>query len=137
MGSLKKVLDGIPMSLADFFSVEVQPAGQVFFLADELVELAGGAVSCRQVGRDPIGRTIQILHERYTPGADTGETMLRHDSEEAGIVVRGRLEVRWMTSGGGWVQAVHPISTAVSPHRFRNVGDERCEVVSACAPPSF
>ena len=23
------------------------------------------------------------------------------------------------------------------PHRFRNVGSEECEVVSACAPPSF
>lgn len=45
VGSLKKVLDGIPMSLADFFSVEVQPAGQVFFSAGELVELVGEAVS--------------------------------------------------------------------------------------------
>jgi mannose-6-phosphate isomerase-like protein (cupin superfamily) len=23
------------------------------------------------------------------------------------------------------------------PHRFRNVGEEECEVVSACTPPSF
>jgi mannose-6-phosphate isomerase-like protein (cupin superfamily) len=23
------------------------------------------------------------------------------------------------------------------PHRFRNVGEEECELVSACTPPSF
>ncbi len=117
--------------------MEVQPAGQVFFSAGELVELAGGPVSCRQVGRDLTGRTIQILHERYTPGADTGETMLRHDSKEAGGVVRGRLEVtvgdQRRVLGPG---CAYYFDSRV-PHRFRNVGDEECEVVSACAPSSF
>jgi mannose-6-phosphate isomerase-like protein (cupin superfamily) len=23
------------------------------------------------------------------------------------------------------------------PHRFRNIGEEVCEIVSACTPPSF
>ncbi len=137
VGSLKKVLDGIPMSLADFFSNEVVPRGQIFFIAGELVELAGGAVSYRQVGRVMTGRAVQILHERYAPGADTGEAMLRHDAEEGGVVVRGTLEVtageQRQVLGSG--DAYYFDSRL--PHRFRNIGDEECEVVSACAPPSF
>src|SRR5262245_18114032 len=93
VGSLKKVLNGLPISLAEFFTAETGPRPQVFFGPAELMELAGGRISYRQVGRDLGERGVQILHERYAPGADTGEAMLRHESEEGGVVIRRRLEV--------------------------------------------
>ncbi len=40
VGSLKKVLDGIPMSMAEFFADDLQPRAQVFYGADALVEIA-------------------------------------------------------------------------------------------------
>src|SRR5262245_66660982 len=59
VGSLKKVLGGVPMSLADFFAAELAPRRQLFFTASELVEIAGrGGISYRQVGRDLGGREI-------------------------------------------------------------------------------
>ncbi len=137
VGSLKKVLDGLPLSLAEFFAGEAAPSPPVFFRAADLVELAGGAISYRQIGRDLAGRAVQILHERYQPGADTGEAMLRHESEEGGVVVRGQLEVtidgerRLLGPGDAYY------FDSRRPHRFRNIGSEECEVVSACAPPSF
>jgi transcriptional regulator with XRE-family HTH domain len=137
VGSLKKVLDGLPVSLAEFFGGETGARPQVFFAAAELVELAGGRISYRQVGRDLGEKAVQILHERYAPGADTGETMLRHESEEGGVVIRGRLEVtvgdqrRVLQAGEAYY------FDSRLPHRFRNVGDTECEVVSACTPPSF
>ena len=137
VGSLKKVLDGLPLSLAEFFAGEAAPSPPVFFRAADLVELAGGAISYRQIGRDLAGRAVQILHERYQPGADTGEAMLRHESEEGGVVVRGQLEVtidgerRLLGPGDAYY------FDSRRPHRFRNTGSEECEVVSACAPPSF
>jgi mannose-6-phosphate isomerase-like protein (cupin superfamily) len=89
------------------------------------------------VGRDLAGRAIQILHERYAPGADTGETLLRHDAEEGAVVIRGRLEV----TVGDQRRVLEPGDAyyfdSRLPHRFRNVGEEECEVVSACTPPSF
>jgi mannose-6-phosphate isomerase-like protein (cupin superfamily) len=27
--------------------------------------------------------------------------------------------------------------TSAVPHRFRNFGDEPCEIISACTPPTF
>jgi transcriptional regulator with XRE-family HTH domain len=137
VGLLKKVLDGIPISLADFFALGMAPRRKVFFAPDELVELAGDPVSYRQVGRDLSGRRLQILHERYAPGADTGKSMLRHEAEEGAVILRGRLEV----TVGDQQRILGPGSAyyfdSRLPHRFRNVGDEVCELVSACTPPSF
>ena len=136
VGSLKKVLDGLPVSLADFF-VTAMSGPRVFFSADELVELAGGRISYRQVGPNLAGRALQILHERYAPGADTGEAMLHHEAEEGGVVIRGRLEV----TVGDQRRVLGPGEAfyfdSRLPHRFRNPGEEECEVVSACTPPSF
>lgn len=135
VASLKKVLEGIPMSLAEFFALELPPKDQVFFKASDLVELTEGAVSFRQVGGDLRGRALQILHERYVPGADTGKTMLRHDSEEGGIVVRGYIEI----TVGNQRSILGPGDAyyfdSRLPHRFRNVGNEECEIISACTPP--
>lgn len=137
VGSLRKVLEGIPMSLSDFFALQALPRQKVFFPAAELMEIGGGAISYRQVGRDLSERGLQVLHEHYRAGADTGRAFLRHQAEEAGVVIRGRLEVvvgdqrRILGPGDAYY------FDSRLPHRFRNVGAEDCELVSACTPPSF
>jgi transcriptional regulator with XRE-family HTH domain len=137
VGMLKKLLDGFPMSLAEFFALEAPPRPQIYFTAKELVELAGGAISYRQVGPDLTGKAMQMLHEHYALGADTGAQMLTHDAEEGGIIIRGRLEV----TVGDQVRVLGPGDAyyfdSRTPHRFRNVGEEECEVVSVNSPPSF
>jgi transcriptional regulator with XRE-family HTH domain len=137
VGSLKKVLDGLPISLADFFGMEPRERPQMFFAAGDLTEIAGGKVSYRQLGRDLAGRALQILHEHYQPGADTGETMLRHSAEEGAVVVRGQIEV----TVGDQRRVLGPGDAyyfdSRLPHRFRNLGEDVCEIVSACTPPSF
>lgn len=139
VGNLKRVLDGIPMSLAEFFAMDDPEAaveGKVFFPAGELVEIARGSISYRQVGADLSDKAIQILHERYAPGGDSGRIRLRHESEEGGIVISGRIELtvgrrkRVLEAGDAYY-----FDSRV-PHRFRNVGDGECVVVSACAPPT-
>ncbi len=125
------------MSIADFFALQAAPRLKIFFAHDELLEIGGGAISYRQVGRDLTGRALQILHERYAPGADTGKAMLRHEAEEGGVVIKGQLEV----TVGDQRRVLGPGEAyyfdSQLPHRFRNVGAEPCEVVSANTPPSF
>lgn len=137
IGSLKKVLGGFPISIADFLTLDMSPRAKVFYQAKELREIAGGPVSFRLVGRDTRGRAIQMMHERYTPGADTGEEMLSHAGEECGIVISGVLE---LTVGGESRRLVPGDAYYFDsrlPHRFRNPGTVDCVVVSACTPPSF
>src|SRR6201990_3072829 len=137
VSSLKKVLDGIPMSLSDFFTLDVSAKPQVFFPREELADIGSGSVELRLVGVRLAKRSMSILHERYAPDADTGEEMLTHAGEEGGVIVKGRIE---LTVGGesrilGPGDAYYFKSTL--PHRFRNVGREECEIVSASSPPTF
>lgn len=137
VGSLKKVLDGFPISIADFLTLDLKPRSKVFYQAKELREIAGGPVSFRLVGRDTRGRAIQMMHERYAPGADTGDEMLSHAGEECGIVISGVLE---LTVGGEARRLVAGDAYYFDsrlPHRFRNPGTIDCVIVSACSPPSF
>jgi transcriptional regulator with XRE-family HTH domain len=138
ISSLKKILDGIPMSLGEFFTLDLSPSESAFFHAGELTEIAfGERISFRMVGRRLKDRALQMLHETYQPGADTGEAMLRHDGEEAGVVTRGQLLVtvgdqeRLLGQGDAYY-----FSSQI-PHRFRNVSETPCEVISANTPPSF
>ena len=137
MGLLKRILDGLGVSFAEFFASDAGGQEQVFFRKGELSEISSGPISYRQVGSDLAGSQLQILYERYRPGADTGQSMLSHDAEEGGIILEGRLEV----TVGDQVQTLSAGDAyrfnSRLPHRFRNTGNEDCVIVSACTPPSF
>lgn len=145
VASLKSLLDAIDMPLSEFFAeIELDGSPKYFYAADEFTELSppeiglgsGAKVSLRQLG-DAARHSLQVLYETYPPGADTGEEMLRHEAEEAGIVIRGIIEVtvgdqvRVLNSGDGYM------FDSRLPHRFRNIGSEDCVIVSACTPPTF
>lgn len=134
VASLKKILESISYPLTDFFALTLPPVDQIFYRADELTPLSTGALTLLQVG-DAKSHTVQIFHEFYEPGADTGETMLSHDAEEGGVVVAGELEV----TVGGQTRVLRRgdayLFDSRLPHRYRNIGTERCEVVSAVTPP--
>ncbi len=93
VSSLKKVLDGIPMSLSEFFTLDLTVSPQVFFRSDELAVLGDRDVTFRLVAARRPNRAMALMHERYAPGADTGGDMLRHEGEEGGVVVSGRIEL--------------------------------------------
>jgi len=146
ISSLKRILDAIPMSLSAFFSDVEADQPRKFFRAEDMRELnlarligrepKGGSVSLRQVGDSWI-HSIQMLHERYPAGADTGEEMYSHSGEEAGIVISGEIELTVgeeicvLTAGDGY------LFDSRIPHRFRNIGKQECVIVSACTPPTF
>lgn len=137
VGALKRILDGIPIGLAEFFAFEPERPKKAFYRADELTEIGKGGISYRQLGDNLFGRSLQMLKECYQPGADTGKVPLVHDGEEGGIVLSGRLEVtvddeRHILGAG---DAYYFESRR--PHRFRCVGPVPCEVISACTPPTF
>ena len=137
VSSLKKVLDGIPMALAEFFTQDLTAKPQVFFPRDELDDIGTASVELRLVGGRLAKRSMSILHERYSPNADTGEEMLTHAGEEGGVIVKGKIEL----TIGGEARVLGPGDAyyfkSSLPHRFRNTGREECEIVSASSPPTF
>lgn len=137
ISSLKKVLEGIPMSLAEFFTLDLHASPQVFYSQQELADIGDGEVSLRLVAAKRPNRAMTIMQERYAPGADTGADMLSHKGEEGGIVLSGKVEL----TVGGQTRVLGPgdayYFTSAVPHRFHNLGPEPCEIISACTPPTF
>jgi len=137
VSSLKKVLDGIPMSLAEFFTLDLQSSPQVFYGRDECTDIGDHEVSRRLVAAKRPHRSMSLMHESYRPGSDTGAGMLSHNGEEGGIILSGRIE---LTVGGqnrvlGPGDAYYFMSSV--PHRFRNLDSQVCEIISANTPPTF
>lgn len=134
---LKKILDGVPMDLATFFSFELSTDTARVFRRGEHVDIGAPGVKYLLVAAQRPGRNLQMLHEFYQPGKDSGRRVLSHEGEECGVLITGTLEV---TIG----DEVHVLNAgdayyfaSTIPHRFRNIGATVCEVVSACTPPSF
>ncbi|MDH5488591.1 MAG: cupin domain-containing protein [Rhodospirillaceae bacterium] len=135
--SMKKVLDSFSMSLIDFLTMDMESNEKIFFEKDEIIEFFENGAHLKLIGANRKDRKLRFLHERYEVGAHSGDEMLTHDSEEAGIVIQGELE---LTVG----QQVKILKVGDSyyinnntPHRFKNVGNVECIVVSAATPPSF
>ncbi|WP_421703773.1 cupin domain-containing protein [Aliiroseovarius sp.] len=134
---LKRILHGADVSLGYFFSFDLQETEKVFFRADEHRDLGSAGVSYWLIAGDRQNRKIQMLLEEYDPGTDSGRSDLSHEGEECAVVLSGHLEVTvdGETTVLGPGDAYYFDSRL--PHRFRNIGDTPCKVVSACTPPTF
>lgn len=139
VSSLKKVLDGIPISLADFFTLDLDPgpSDAPFYARDEQPDVGNNDIHYYLVGHRRPQRQLCLLREVMLPGSDTGEVMITHEGEEGGVVLEGQVEI----TVGEQVRVLGPGEAYYFdcrlPHRFRNVGDAAVVIVSASTPPTF
>jgi len=126
--------------MAEFFgAIEEGDTPKVFYRASEFTQVApegAGQVSLRQLGnaRD---HSLQVLHETYPVGADTGPEFLTHDGEEAGVITQGQIELTVGTEVAILEKGDGYLFDSSQPHRFRNTGSAPCEIISALTPPVF
>jgi len=138
VAKLKAILDALGMGLSEFFYQSVQPP-KIVYRKDELVEISsrGSGISYREVAAGRQGRLLQFIVERYEPGAETGPELLQYDAEEAGVVLKGKLELTVESE----VFVLGPGDAYYfdnnRPHRFRNVGSGELLAVSANTPTTF
>ena len=134
--SLLKVLKGFPMSVGEFFTLDLVKSNQVVFRADEQADMLAQGVALKLIGHNIPDRGLSMLRETYPPGADTGEEMIKYDREEAGTVIEGEIEltvdykIYHMKSGDGYFFRTN------LPHRFRNLSQETAVVISANTGPT-
>lgn len=136
--TLSAMLDALGTTLVGFFenlqhSVQCSP----FYASEDLVEIGDAqSVSYRMLGLNHPNRHILMLHETYEVGADTGEAF-SHRAQEAGFVLRGEVEV----TVGSAVRVLRPgegyYFDSQLPHRFRNAGNTKAEIISAVTPPTY
>jgi transcriptional regulator with XRE-family HTH domain len=137
IGSLQKILAAFPMTMAEFFTRDMEGQENVVFRADELPDVGTGDIQYCLVAASRHDRKMSILSESYEPKTDTGEDLLTHSGEEGGVVVEGELELT--VAGQTWVLGPGDAYYFDSrlPHRFRNTGKAPARIVSANTPPTI
>jgi transcriptional regulator with XRE-family HTH domain len=138
VAKLKAIVDALGVTLAEFFSQAPPPREKIVYRKNELSEISGQkGISFRDVATSRRGRALQLLVERYDPGTDTGADSYRHEAEEAGVILRGTLElivddeIHVLKPGDAYY------FDSRRPHRFRNRGRVPVEAISVNTPPSF
>lgn len=137
VGSLQKILAAVPMTMAEFFTRDLESQVDVVFRSDDLPDVGTGAIRYNLVAASRRDRKMSILWESYEPDADTGEDLLTHSGEEGGVVVEGELELT--VAGKTWLLGPGDAYYFDSrlPHRFRNPGKVAARIVSANTPPTI
>lgn len=138
VGSLKKLLECIPMSLAEFFTFDIEENRAVIARRADMPNLGNESIEFYLAGAGVKDRNMCILREVYQPLSDTGPEMLQHEGHEGGVVVSGQIELT--VDGTTWL--LDPGDSyffeSCLPHRFRNPSAEHvCEIVSANSPATF
>lgn len=134
LASLHRILNAIPISMAEFFALPASKENVLFYDKDTLASVTRGAAQLSVLGSERRDKKLQLFFERYAPGASTGDELITHDGETAAVVVQGTVELevdgktRRIEAGGGFqLLGKHP-------YRLRNVGRTVAIVVCACTP---
>ncbi|MGI1678319.1 MAG: helix-turn-helix domain-containing protein [Cellvibrionaceae bacterium] len=134
VNSLQKVLDGVPMSLADFFSLDLDMQIKVFYKNDNISSKDQEGLVRTIITTRGGNSAIKMTRECFPLGGDTGEELLMSKGEMVGFVSRGSVEV----TVGGEVGVLSDgdgfYFERARPHRFKNVGKTEAEVISAILP---
>src|SRR5918995_280591 len=85
MGLLKRVLDAMGVSFAEFFASRGSVKEKFFYSVDELSEIGAGLISYRQVGSDLLGAKLQILHGRRVGSLPARPVDHRPDADAAPV----------------------------------------------------
>ena len=135
LASLHRILNAIPISMAEFFALPVSRQNALFYKKEDLAVVTRGGADLRVLGSERRDKKLQLFFERYAPGADTGEEQIVHNGETAAVIVQGTVELevngqrRRITAGGGFQLF------GKQPYRLFNVGRQTAIVVCACTPP--
>jgi len=137
ISSLKRILEGVSLSVTEFFTMEIPTESQVVFKKDTLIDVGSDGVALNLVGATKADSQLAFIIEYYQPGSSTGDDMLTHVGEEAGTVVEGTIEITIagqsykLTKGDSY-----KFSTRL-PHQFKNTSKKVCKIISAHTPPTF
>lgn len=135
LASLHRILNAIPISMADFFALPVSKQNVMVYDAKDLAVVSRGKVDMRVLGGERRDKKLQMFIEHYSPGTDTGKVAIKHDGETAACILEGTVELeteegtRRIEAGGGFQ------IFGSQPYRLKNVGKTVAVVACAVTPP--
>ncbi|MEO0442904.1 MAG: helix-turn-helix domain-containing protein [Pseudomonadota bacterium] len=120
VSSLEKLLKGIPMTVRDFFNLDLEKQSQNFYRSFEMYQSSENGIDSYHLADDKPDKETKLCYQVYSPASGTGDAMVIANVECSGFVVQGSLEVtinnkcQQLDPGDGF------FVDALSPYRFRN-----------------
>jgi transcriptional regulator with XRE-family HTH domain len=139
INALHAISRALSVTISWFFDANAAPVEERGFVVRRArrrrLEFSAGIVD--ELLSPSLEGSLELLSSRFPPGASSGDAPYTHTGEEAGVVVRGTLEL--------WVDGKHFVLKAGDsfgfpsslPHRYCNPGSEETEVIWAITPPSY
>ena len=139
INALHAISRALGVTISWFFDANAAPAEERGYVVRRArrrrLEFSAGIVD--ELLSPSLEGSLELLSSRFPPGASSGDAPYTHTGEEAGVIVRGTLEL--------WVDGKHFVLKAGDsfgfpsslPHRYCNPGSEETEVIWAITPPSY
>lgn len=127
--TLKRILDCLGETMANFFAVGLSPRSMNFFGPEDLVEVSLDKIHYLQLPGTMSKDGLQFVKARVNPGSDTRTVTHQYYDSEIGFVLKGRIEVtisgetRVLGRGEGYIMR------GSKQIRIRNIFKEDCEYV--------
>ncbi len=137
VASLRKIAEALGTSIGTFF-VGGSPNGRLV-TKNARATLIHPKFRWRDSLLSPsLSGKLQVIWTEIEPGGGSGDEAYRHDSdEECLVVVRGKLDV-WVGSEHYSMKAGDALTfESRIPHKNRNPGPGRTEVLWVMTPPSY
>jgi transcriptional regulator with XRE-family HTH domain len=135
IGTLRKVADGLGMTLPDLFSDEDANRPKVLRRADRPEIHASNLTFKYLLSQKPL-RNLEVYAGEFLPGGDAGEAFTHGDAQEMLVVAAGSVTLELAGSE-------YPLDVGDSaeyrtstPHTVRNNGEHRAEVLWIISPPT-
>ncbi len=135
VNSLSKILAGIPMSIAHFFSCDITQLKDQIFRVAELEahqKKISGNVIVQSIPMQNPSSVTRFEKVFYAPGSDTGEAPLYSAQAFSGLIVSGSIELT-LNSEVSLLVAGDAFSLgAMQAYRLRNVSAKEDCLIATC-----
>jgi transcriptional regulator with XRE-family HTH domain len=139
INALHAISRALGVTISWFFDAGEIPPGERDFVVRRArrrrLDFSAGIVD--ELLSPTLNGQLELLASRFRPGATSGSVPYTHDGEEAGVVIRGKLEL-WVDGKVFLLEAGDSFGfPSTLKHRYRNPDTEEAEVIWAITPPSY
>jgi transcriptional regulator with XRE-family HTH domain len=139
INALHAISRALGVTISWFFEAEGAPPGERDYVVRRTrrrrLDFSAGIVD--ELLSPSLEGQLELLASRFPPGATSGAAPYTHNGEEAGVVIRGKLEL-WVDGKVFVLEAGDSFGfPSTLAHRYRNPDSEEAEVIWAITPPSY
>jgi len=136
--ALWKIAQVLHVSIGYFFEEEPKTVFNPVVKRNQrkTIQLANSSAVYELLSPD-LNRNIEFLSITLEPNEPASEGLIGHEGEECGLVLKGEMLVKYGDQEYILKEGDSIYLDSRTPHRFINIGTERCISIWAMTPPTF